>query len=148
MKNLAVASYLFFAAHLMSCSGGGQRPVTPPSNGVILNPVLQKDTTCPNGSLLTYENFGEAFLTKYCTHCHARDLSGDLRFGAPEEVNLDKPEDVSTWRVLILSTAGVGDKSSMPPGARNIPSADRSRLAEWLNCGGSANSDSIISDLE
>jgi hypothetical protein len=142
------STQIFALAIMVGCSGGGQHPVAPPANGIILNPVLQKDTNCPNGSLLTYENFGEAFLTRYCTDCHARDLTGENRFGAPEEINLDRPQDVSTWRSLILTTAGAGEKSSMPPGARNISSSERSRLVEWLNCGGSADVDTLTSDLE
>jgi uncharacterized membrane protein len=136
-----------FIALMIACSDSGERPVLPPANTVIPNPVLQKDAKCPNGTWLNYENFGEAFFVKYCTHCHARDLTGASRIGAPDAINLDRPEDVATWRAKILKVAATGGNNSMPPSGQT-PSQERARLAEWLNCGGPADRDRLQSDNE
>ncbi|HEX5100693.1 MAG TPA: hypothetical protein VFV94_14385, partial [Polyangiaceae bacterium] len=45
--------------------------------------------TCPETSVLTYESFGRAFMSNYCTRCHSSMLSGSARNGAPSDHNFD-----------------------------------------------------------
>lgn len=66
---------------------------------------------CPNGTYLTYENFGESFFLNNCTGCHSAALVNpndeedtSLRGGAPSLVNLDTPEDIQMFRYQILRT--------------------------------------------
>jgi hypothetical protein len=40
-------------------------------------------------NMLTWENFGEAFMLSWCTGCHNAQLPTDQRAGAPCGVNLD-----------------------------------------------------------
>ena len=123
-----------------SCGKAGDSAAyTPP---VIQNPVLQNGSVCPNGTLLSYENFGESFMLNYCTSCHARDLSEAARSGAPELLHLDRPGDMAQWRAKMITTAATAS-GGMPPAA-NVPARDRQKLAEWLSCGAPAETDSVL----
>jgi hypothetical protein len=127
-----------------ACGGGGHGsgpadpgPDAPPPT---LNPISNTaavpaptSLTCPKGTSLTYENFGEAFMLAYCTACHSAHLAGSDRNGAPDGQDFDTANAVKVWRAAILAdTAGATPK--MPP-ADNVSPADAASLSEWLNCG-------------
>src|SRR5687768_11218954 len=40
-------------------------------------------SVCPAGSTLTYESFGQDFMTRYCVRCHSSQLTGAARNDAP-----------------------------------------------------------------
>lgn len=83
-------------------------------------------------SALTYETFGEAFLTSWCRGCHSRDLAEELRQGAPLEVNFNTRADARMRgrRAAFL----VGDARTMPP-AGGPSESERALLVEWMSCG-------------
>ena len=95
---------------------------------------IVEDTKCPEGTTLTYENFGESFLAKYCLSCHHSGLAKADRLGAPTDVNLDSYQDISTHRKDIIKTATKKSNARMPP-SRHVPTYEKELLAEWLNCG-------------
>ena len=88
---------------------------------------------CPEGSVLTWENFGAPFLRNWCTGCHSADVAGPARYGAPEGVDFDTLGAARGWRERIHARAGDAN-TAMPP-AGGPTSEERERLAEWLACG-------------
>lgn len=80
--------------------------------------------------VITWESFGQGFVTTYCQGCHA--TSAVDRQGAPEQVVFDEEIDVLTWKGLVLEVAA-SEAPTMPPGGGPLPE-DRDRLAIWLSC--------------
>jgi len=101
------------------------------------------EPTCPEeGTTLTWSGFAEPFYAKYCTRCHASDLEGTARQGAPAWF------DVDTYETAVADTGPTGDGdlgyvweqvavlSTMPPNSWVRPTAEEVRqLGEWLACG-------------
>jgi uncharacterized membrane protein len=92
-------------------------------------------------SYLTYDNFGEPFVSNWCRGCHSVAIpmtpDPDMRQGAPPMVNFDTHDDVVNFKDMIVAHA-TGDMTMvtkpMPPAGG--PSDDeRAMLAEWLGCG-------------
>jgi hypothetical protein len=99
--------------------------------------------SCPEPSTLTYANFGRGFMDRYCTRCHAADVRGDERHGAPSDANFDTHGGVRAARSAIDALAAAGPHASndaMPPsgvgteGPTPLPE-ERRMLGEWLACG-------------
>ena len=92
--------------------------------------------TCPNGTQLSWENFGQAFMLNYCNSCHSSAVTGSDRVGAPDEMNFDTLQDVMTWRINIHGAAAV-EQAIMPP-SKHVGSDEKALLSEWLGCGAPA----------
>jgi len=92
-----------------------------------------EDYPCPqDGTQLTYESFGRAFMAEHCDECHS--AGEGLRKGAPASFRFDTLAGVRA-RVDRIFVRAAASNTTMPPGADG-PSADaRDRLAEWLACG-------------
>ena len=101
-----------------------------------------ESSSCRDGTTLTYENFGEAFMVSYCVNCHSSEVEDDDRLGAPENINLDSYENITTHRRSILKTAAQKRNPTMPP-SRHISLEERELLSEWLNCGAPGNKSQI-----
>ncbi len=101
-------------------------PVGPPS-----------EATCPDGSTLTYENFGEEFFTKYCNRCHSKDVKGADRMSAPADHNFDTLEEVELLAQHIdqLAAAGKVTNTKMPISDPKPTLEERKKLGEWIACG-------------
>ncbi|MCK6527942.1 hypothetical protein L6R50_10420 [Myxococcota bacterium] len=94
----------------------------------------------PGGTALTWEGFAQPFYESYCTRCHASDLDGWYRQGAPGYWNYDDFEEATVvdtadgdlgvvWRV-------VAEEARMPPNSWVRPSrGEIADLGEWLACG-------------
>lgn len=117
-------------------------------------------TTCPDPdpttgtTTLTYDNFGQAFMVKYCTNCHSSDLPHSERNGAPIYHDFDTLEGVLEVPDHIDEQAGIGPKASnhfMPgdgtggrcPSMKGGPldedcpeptDEERTNLAVWIAC--------------
>lgn len=106
------------------------------------------DGACARTPPLSWDNFGDGFMTKHCTGCHASLLPEASREGAPLTVNLDTYADVLQWADRVQARAGgAGDSggADMPPGGG--PSDDeRARLEEWLTCGVAADAAAAAGD--
>jgi uncharacterized membrane protein len=91
------------------------------------------DYPCPpDGTKLTYETFGRAFLADSCQTCHGQS-TGD-RKGAPSGYDFGTLDAVRTYKGRIFARAAA-DNVTMPPGPDDPPAAERAKLAEWLACG-------------
>jgi hypothetical protein len=81
----------------------------------------------------TWETYGAAFVTTWCTSCHSTELVGEIeRYGAPEQVNLDSLAGVRLWAPSL--SVATGPDPSMPP-AGGVPTDQVERFAEWVACG-------------
>ena len=109
-------------------------------------------TVCPDPDpmTLTYDNFGKAFMDKYCTWCHDSSLPHSKRNGAPIFHDYDTLLGVLETPDHIDQQAGIGPKAAnhfMPPG--DCPSVkggplntscpqptddERRDLALWIAC--------------
>jgi uncharacterized membrane protein len=94
-------------------------------------------STCPTGSTLTYDTFGQQFMMTYCTGCHNSAKTGDDRHKAPVDINLDTIDGIHAHLDGIDSEAAGGPERvnvSMPPGKKKPSEEDRKKLGEWLAC--------------
>lgn len=94
-------------------------------------------STCPDGSTLTYDNFGKPFMETYCTQCHASTLSGDARQGAPLYHDFDSLEGILPVADHIDEKAAAGPAATnefMPEVDPKPSLAERKQLGEWLAC--------------
>lgn len=125
-----VLAAVVLAAALAGCgvdpvAGDGHR-----SDSDVIVPI--DSDTCAT-SYLTYENFGDPFVTSWCRGCHSSEVPVGMRQKAPDDVNFDDVGDVRTWGARI-ATKVAGPEPSMPPAGG--PSTDeRALLAEWIACG-------------
>lgn len=102
----------------------------------VLGPATE--TQCPPTSTLTYANFGEEFMTTYCTRCHSSTLSGEARMGAPAFHDFDTLEGIIGVANHIDETAASGPAAtndSMPIDGIQPTLEERQQLAEWIACG-------------
>lgn len=82
------------------------------------------NATCPStGTTLTYANFGQGFMSSYCTSCHGRSGGLSLSSQAAVTAHAGSVDSVVTY-------------GSMPPrGAASPSAAEVAQLQEWLACG-------------
>ena len=96
------------------------------------------EAVCPEGSTLTWETFGQQFMTTYCTECHASTLEGAERQGAPLYHDFDTLEGVLPVLDHVDEKAASGPAATnelMPPPGNPTPTlAEREQLGEWLAC--------------
>ena len=110
----------------LAACGGDERPDPMPTG-----------STCPPGSTLTYESFGAPFMDTYCTRCHARDVVGADRHGAPDDHNFDTLDGILEAAEHIDAYAAAGPdaiNTLMPPGGETPSEEERRQLGEWLAC--------------
>lgn len=104
----------------------------------------------PDPQTLTWDSFGQPFMTDFCTSCHSSALPHDQRNGAPLYHDYDTLMSVLEIPDHIDSYAGSGpaaDNTLMPPGRcpttpggpldRDCPKPSeqqRKDLAVWLAC--------------
>lgn len=82
------------------------------------------NASCPStGTALTYANFGQGFMSSYCTSCHGRSGGVSLSSQASVQARAGSVDSVVT-------------SGSMPPrGAASPSAAEVAQLQEWLACG-------------
>jgi len=105
---------------------GGEALFGPPTQSV-----------CPEGSTLTYANFGRSFMETYCTRCHAGSLRGAARQGAPSFHDFDTLFGIKAVFDHIDETTAAGPaatNTSMPPDDPAPTLAERRQLGEWIAC--------------
>lgn len=91
------------------------------------------DYPCPTqGTKLTYDSFGAAFMADNCQSCHGQSASD--RKGAPSGFDFGTVSEVRAHRARIFARAAA-DNVTMPPGPDDPPAPERAKLAEWLACG-------------
>lgn len=111
-------------------SGGGEEEGEKPTGA-----------TCPPGNTLTYETFGEKFMSDFCTRCHSSEVSGDLRLDAPEDTNFDTLNGIKQHLAHIDANAAAGPLATneIMPDADPRPTLEqRTQLGQWIACGAPA----------
>jgi hypothetical protein len=96
------------------------------------------ESVCPPGSTLTWTNFGQKFMTDYCTRCHDSKLMGAARQGAPSFHDFETRSGVMVVRNHIDETTASGPAATntgMPPAGPKPTLEERQKLGEWLACG-------------
>jgi hypothetical protein len=122
---LVPAAFAALAAAVLGCGGGS---VFGPPTG----------SECPQGSTLTYENFGKPFMAAYCTRCHDSRLRGEARQGAPGLHDFDTLFGIKVVFDHIDETTAAGPAATntgMPPDSPAPTLEERRKLGEWLACG-------------
>lgn len=95
-----------------------------------------EDVECPpEGTDLTYDNFGRTFFIKHCNTCHSTSV--DDRNGAPIAYVFDTYDQVYALRERVFLRSAA-DNITMPPGPDDPPQEERDDLAEWIACGAPA----------
>jgi cytochrome c5 len=123
---LAATLLVFTMGHGDGCGCGHGSVLGPPTGA-----------TCPQGSTLTYDNFGRQFMEAYCTRCHSSTLTGDARMGATAFHDFDMLGGIRAVSNHIDEAAGAGPDAtneSMPPNGTRPSLAERQMLAEWIAC--------------
>lgn len=110
--SLAVAA-LVAAFSALACSKGTEGQAT--------------GATCPPASTLTYANFGQPFMDKYCLSCHAGKDRPSLSTQAQIKAEIDG--------IMKTTASGpTGTNDSMPED-QDVSVEERTQLGEWLACG-------------
>lgn len=125
---------VFAAAVLVSQMGHGAGCCTEEES--VFGPPTE--ATCPQGSTLTYANFGQPFMETYCTRCHASDRTGADRNGAPSFHDFDTLFGIQAVSDHIDMTSASGPaatNTSMPPDGLMPSLEERQQLGEWIACG-------------
>jgi uncharacterized membrane protein len=95
-------------------------------------------STCPPGSTLTYQSFGQQFMNDYCGRCHSAIFTGAQRQKAPDGVDFDTVEMIREQLddIDTISAAGPdATNTEMPPDTPAPTEEERLKLGEWLACG-------------
>lgn len=86
----------------------------------------------PEGTDLTWYNFGMGFFSQHCNECHSANV--DDRQGAPVAYVFDTHDQVTALKDRIFLRAAA-DNVTMPPGPDDPGEDERWMMAEWLACG-------------
>jgi hypothetical protein len=83
-------------------------------------------STCPQGSTITYANFGQTFIQDNCLGCHTN-----------REPLLTTQANVQAAKTEIdkVAAAGPNATNTIMPQDHAVPSDQRTKLGEWLACG-------------
>lgn len=125
---LAVFTIVCFVA---SCDDDGDHHGSGEPVGIATKAV------CPTPQTLTYQNFGQAFVQKYCLRCHSTNVKGATREGAPDDHNFDSIDEIRGLREHMDQKAGAGPAATNTDMPRNDPKPtveERRQFAEWLAC--------------
>jgi uncharacterized membrane protein len=88
------------------------------------------DPQCTDTAVLTWENFGQAFVVTNCQSCHATTAAD--RHGAPDSVVFDTRDDVLDQADRILARV-TSDSPTMPPGG-GVSAESLHKVSVWLTC--------------
>ena len=86
---------------------------------------------CPDDSSVSWADV-EPLFSEHCTSCHASDLVGDDRNGAPVGYDYDSRELAASHPNWTWAEVKLGH---MPPSGA-LQEADQELIREWLACGG------------
>lgn len=112
-------------------------------DAAVAHPVDAGTDACAKPERLTYENFGQGFMSQYCLSCHSETLTDPAaRSGAPDDHNFDsvaairgQADHIAGAAAVPIDDGSTDPEYSMPPGQKQPTEAERRKLAEWLGCG-------------
>lgn len=93
-------------------------------------PEADDELSCDDHPVVTWQSFGQQFLSDNCQGCHAS--SSPDRQGAPESVTFDTESQVQEHAARMLFAA-TGEGPYMPPDGGPTPQ-ERLQLQVWLTC--------------
>lgn len=85
---------------------------------------------CADAAPVTWDTFGQGFLSLHCQTCHALDAPN--RQGAPASISFETEADAARLAGAILAVT-TSDPPQMPPGG-GVDAAELARLETWLRC--------------
>lgn len=107
-------------------------------NESIFGPPTESVCPPPAEQTLTWENFGQPFMTDYCTDCHDSKKRGADRNGAPSFHDFDSVYGVRAVWEHVDETSAAGPAAvndGMPEDDPKPTLEERYKLGEWLACG-------------
>lgn len=93
--------------------------------------TMAEQTCDESRTALTYQSFGQDFMSKHCQTCHGQ--LGSERRGAPLAYDFGTVELVRSYRERIYIRAA-SVNTTMPPGPDDPSADEREKLAQWLAC--------------
>lgn len=84
-------------------------------------------SVCPTTSALTYETFGQTFMTTHCLSCHASKESPP--FNTVDQIRA-RASDIDR-----AAAAGPNATNTYMPEGGSVSDDERKKLGEWLACG-------------
>jgi mono/diheme cytochrome c family protein len=129
------AGWLLAATTVLGCGGESNLHAGHDSHGA------ESGAVCPEGSDLSYESFGAAFMTRYCVDCHSSARLPAEREGAPFGTDYDSLEALyasGIEHVDYVAAAGPAHANAfMPPPtfSRTPTEEERLVLGQWIACG-------------
>lgn len=91
--------------------------------------IESSEINCPQGTSLSYSNFGQGFMLSYCTSCHHSNLQEQ---GTSAAFSLDSERSVIALRTKIIEV--LINQQTMPLG-QTVPDEKLELASEWLKCG-------------
>jgi hypothetical protein len=104
----------------------------------IFGPPTESVCPSPADQTLTWENFGQKFMTDYCTECHDSKKRGADRDGAPSFHDFDTVYGVRAVHEHVDETTAAGPAAindGMPEDNPKPSLDERYQLGEWIACG-------------
>lgn len=95
-------------------------------------PINTFDYLCPEGSVVSWENFAKSWIDRQCTTCHSDQLLEGQRADAPLGVDFNTYEQVRFWADNMFLRAAY-NHTTMPPAGGPYPE-DRILFGDWLAC--------------
>jgi mono/diheme cytochrome c family protein len=83
---------------------------------------------CPEGSTLTYANFGERFMQDNCTACHGANGPESPALASLTQIRAHLDE------IDRAAAAGPNGVNTFMPEGGSIAESERRKLGEWLAC--------------
>jgi uncharacterized membrane protein len=97
--------------------------------GIVATARAGETSACP----YKLENFGKAFLEKYCYACHSSSKKGEIdREGAPKGMDYDNPEVIGRTKDKMIEL--VSAKKKMPKDPPKPTDEERANFQKWLEC--------------
>ena len=124
---------MILLALFLGCGGGDTKALADSGE-----PSGSTDTAgfCDSSPVITWNNFGNGFVTENCNACHAADAPYRQTASAdvvpPQSATFDTEAQVMAAKDAILAFA-TGEDPLMPPEG-GVPLLDRERLEIWLTC--------------
>ena len=114
--------WMMVGALLLGCAGK--------ENGALSVEDSAVADHCNDATFLSWETFGDGFVTENCQACHAS--TSPNRNGAPESVSFDSYEQSISHGEQILAVV-TSDNPTMPPEG-GIDEQTRQQVYTWLTC--------------
>ncbi|MBZ0273114.1 hypothetical protein K8I61_13835 [bacterium] len=96
--------------------------------------AIAQDAASDDGACkYTYDNFGKAFIDKYCIECHHSSKKGEVaREGAPPKLNYDQMIVLKMNAKDMVKMTSI--KKKMPEEDPKPTDEERMQFQQWMEC--------------